>query len=83
MLVGCLKALPPQAWSILGSLRDAPDLTTVNPATKLLFIKNSFVIVFLVLPTPWRKKNQGAIEKQSVKSKNNPKPINPSKHFDK
>ena len=50
------KALPPQAWSILGSLRDAPDLTTINPATKLLFIKNSFVIVFLVLPTLWRKK---------------------------
>lgn len=58
LLVGHLKALPPQAWSILGSLRDAPDLTTINPATKLLFIKNSFVIVFLVLPTLGGKKSR-------------------------
>lgn len=29
------------------------------------------------------EKNQGPIEKYNVKSKNNPKPINQYKHFDK
>ena len=55
LLVGCVKALPPQTWTTLGSLTHPPHLTNIYPATKLLFIKNSFVIVFLIIYAPWRK----------------------------
>ena len=41
LLVGCVKALPPQTWTTLGSLTHPPHLTNIYPATKLLFIKNS------------------------------------------